>query len=160
MRAITGLLRLFSAVIVIAAIAVGLSLMLSTKGTGPEIDPRLSAVVEEWKRDMDTRGIDYKKSFKRLLKVSIVDISPNHVGESRRSTRSVSISACALDRGDYFIRALIYHELGHFVFHLDHMDGVIMTSPVLTNAEYEEQWQEAVDEYLTACEAREFEAQY
>ncbi len=57
MRAITGLLRLFSAVIVIAAIAVGLSLMLSTKGTGPEIDPRLGAVVEEWKRDMDTRGI-------------------------------------------------------------------------------------------------------
>ena len=160
MRAITGLLRLFSAVIVIAAIAVGLSLMLSTKGTGPEIDPRLGAVVEEWKRDMDTRGIDYDKSFKRLLKVSIVDISPNHVGESRRSTRSVSISACALDRGDYFIRALVYHELGHFVFHLDHMDGVIMTSPVLTNAEYEEQWQSAVDEYLTACEAREFEAQY
>jgi hypothetical protein len=160
MSMMKGLLRLLSVVIAIAAITVTLSLMLATKGTGPEIDPRLSAVVEEWKRDMDTRGLEYGPSFNRLLKVSIVDISPNHVGESRRSTRSILISTCALDRGDYFTRALVYHELGHFVFHLDHTDGVIMTSPVLSNAEYEEQWQSAVDEYLTACEAREFEAQY
>ena len=160
MRVIAGLIRLLSVVIIIAVIATGLSLMLATKGTGPEIDPRLSAVVEEWKSDMASRGLEYAPAFKRLVKMSIVEISPNHVGESRRSTRSISISTCVLERGHYFTKALVYHELGHFVFHLDHMDGVIMTSPVLTDAEYEEQWQAAVDEYLTACEAREFEAQY
>ena len=40
MRVIAGLIRLLSVVIIIAVITTGLSLMLATKGTGPEIDPQ------------------------------------------------------------------------------------------------------------------------
>ena len=117
-------------------------------------------VVTQWKSDMESAGIDYRRGFNRISKVEVSNLGQSRAGESDRSDGSVEVSTGQVERGPYSLRGTVYHELGHSVFNLLHGSCKIMRAVAYTESEYREHWSEMVSEYLAACKEKEFESKY
>ena len=128
--------------------------------SGPEIDPRLANLVAEWKSDMKKEGIDYESGFNRIDKISIIDLAGDQVGSSNKSTREVLVDPIQFDKGDYSVRATLYHELGHYVFGLEHGDCLLLMEYELEEKQYQKSWSTLKKSYLILCKENEFESKY
>ena len=123
-------------------------------------DPRIVSIVEDWKKDMSSVGIDGETLIKRIDRILIVDtipegfidhVSQDQVGKSDRGTRTVWI----LNR-DYepeYLKALVYHEIGHYLFDLKHEgNGLIMSTYIKEEPGYYKQnWDSLLPVYLEKC---------
>lgn len=127
----------------------------------PEIqDPRIVSIVEDWKNDMSSVGIDGETLIKHIDRILIVDTIPEgfvdqvsqaQVGKSDHSTRTIWI----LNR-DYnpdYLKALVYHEIGHYLFHLKHEgNGLIMSTHIKEEpGYYQANWDKLLPIYLEKC---------
>lgn len=128
--------------------------------SGPEIDPRLASLVAEWKSDMEKAGIDYETGFNRIDKISIIDLADDRVGVSNKRTREVLVDPIQFDKGDYSVRATLYHELGHYVFGLEHGDCLLLMEYELEEKDYQKGWSTLKKSYLVICKENEFESKY
>jgi len=149
--------------IVILALAAALWVVTEQKcrESEPLIDPSIKPYVEEWKRDMDRAGIDYRAAYGRLDRIEVRPYSvEGAAGETQTGARTIIIYGKQIERGEYSTRETVYHELGHWVFHLEHGSCTIMETNARSNAKIEARWSEAVDEYLEACKKLEINSKY
>lgn len=123
-------------------------------------DPRIIGIIEDWKRDVSSVGIDGETQIKYIDQIAIVDIIPEgytdrvtkrQVGKSDHSNRTIWI----LNR-DYdpdYLKALVYHEIGHYLFNLKHEGaGIIMSAHIVEEPGYYKQnWDRLLPIYLEKC---------
>jgi hypothetical protein len=119
-------------------------------------DPRITKVIEDWKHDLDSVGLDSETLIRRVDYIKLVKQIPNDpdtlvVGNASWTTRTIYI----LDRSyePEYLKALVYHELGHYLFNLDHRDkGMIMSAELLEEPGYYKQnWSRLLPVYLEKC---------
>jgi len=127
----------------------------------PEIqDPRIVNIIEDWKKDMSSVGIDGETKIKYIDRILIVDtipegfidhVSQDQVGKSDRSTRTIWIRN--RDYNPDYLKALVYHEIGHYLFHLKHEgNGLIMSTHIKEEPGYYKQnWDSLLPIYLEKC---------
>lgn len=132
-------------------------------GSPPKVDLELEPYVDQWQADMKKAGLDYEAGFNRIDSIVVV---PYHntaaAGRFNKANGCISIVQAEIDNsGPLQLRVLLYHELGHYVFDLEHCDRCIIMNPELNSEEfYEEHWEEAINEYINQCAENEFEAKY
>lgn len=123
-------------------------------------DTRIEAIVEDWKNDMRSIGINGDEKIRYLDQITIVDqipegmldrITPTQVGKSDRGNRAIWI----LNReySNAYLKALVYHEIGHYMFDLHHEGkGQIMSSHIVEEpGHYESNWELILPIYLEKC---------
>ena len=114
--------------------------------SGPVIDSRLDRYVNEWRRDMDQARVEYRVKFNIMLDtIKVVNrISAN--GDSH--TNTIRINANLLD-SEWLTRQTVYHELGHNIFSLDHVDDkCIMFKDDLGESFYQDNWNNLLSKYI------------
>ncbi len=133
---------------------------VATTSTKPIVDPKLREMVDDWHCDMRTANIDYLTGFNRIEKIGLVAQENQYAGKTEYSTRSIKINCRQLETGYYRTKATVYHELGHYVFKLEHGSCAIMQESCPSEEELEENWKEWVNEYLQLCINNSFESKY
>jgi hypothetical protein len=126
----------------------------------PEIDPKLASFVDEWKSDMMEKNIDFRAGFNRIDKISIVDLNDELVGLSDKRSGSVMIDPIQFEKGNNSVRATVYHELGHYVFGLEHGDCLMMMETEMEEKDLRRGWSTIKESYLLICKEKEFESKY
>lgn len=123
----------------------------------------VESIVQEWKQDINSIGIDADREIKTVDRILIVDSIPHgflnmesttHImGRSDLGTRTIWILNRPMQKGQ--LKALIYHELGHYVFKLDHRGkGDIMSTYIKEDTNYYKQnWTTLLPKYLNKCKA-------
>lgn len=129
----------------------------------PTVDPTLTSIVEEWKQDMNTIGVDGDKEIRRVDNIKIVKKIPygllNHrstkgvMGKADYGTRSIYILERQYTRAQ--LKALVYHELGHYIFQLEHDHESTLMSTYLHEEDgyYENNLDSLIQIYLKKCKA-------
>ena len=107
------------------------------------IDPRLRTYVDDYIRDMEEAGIDIEDDLDDLVEIRFgtcprivfnkggFDVSNDILGTTSIDRTSIIISEEALNQGilpPARLRSILYHELGHALFKLDHTDGIMQES--------------------------------
>ena len=110
------------------------------------VDPSLETLVEEWKSEMTEHGIPYEDQYKRIRRIEIVN-DYGVAGQCDHTNRIITIDKDQLLKGYYTTKVVLWHELGHYVFDLDHTDG-IMKSHTYSEELYKQNWEEMKVEYL------------
>jgi len=144
-RKIIGLLML---AMVVLAVTVSIADMLSSHQTEPLVDRRLQPAIDEWRLDMHRAGISYEKGFNKITIIRVRAGDGLHSGGSDSWTGEVSVFLSQLEAGPYSVKGTLYHELGHYIFRLDHDCCAIMRQQVWEEEEYREHWAEWTKEYL------------
>jgi len=126
----------------------------------PVVDPNLKEFVDDWQCDMKTANIDFLTGFNRISNISLVAAENPYAGKMEYSTRSIKINRRQLESGYYRTRATVYHELGHYVFKLEHGSCAIMQENCQSEEELKENWKEWINEYLQLCINNSLEAKY
>jgi hypothetical protein len=129
--------------------------VIKDRQTPPQVDPILAPIVDNWKRDLDSLGIDYIFGYNRIdfIKVSNIDKD----GYSNKMNRTITIDKDLMETGSkYKIKAAVYHELGHYVYCLTHKNHGIMHSPSYREDLYKSAWNEMLEEYLKLCKKGEY----
>jgi len=120
-------------------------------GPGPVVDPRLESALSAWQSDMKEADLEIGWRFGRLERI-FIDQSKIRAGHSDPGNRTVSVSNEVLKLGQWTTRAILYHELGHFIFGLNHTDEIgIMYKETLPEEVYRDRWPELYQDYLTQC---------
>jgi hypothetical protein len=119
-------------------------------------DPEIRLIVEEWKRDMNSIGLNGDKLIKRVDRIMIVKQIPSQekshtVGKSDHGTRTIWIRERQYE--PEYLKALVYHELGHYLFDLKHLGtGEIMSKHLLEEpGYYKKNWDNLLPIYLDKC---------
>jgi len=140
-------MKKFIQFIVITVMVSGAGLVfLHDYEAGPIVDPRLDKYVDEWKRDMDRARVKYKVRFNVMLDTIKVVNGIDTYGYSR--TNTIRINANILD-SEWLTRQTVYHELGHNVFSLEHVeDKCIMFKDDLGESFYQDNWNNLLSKYI------------
>ena len=145
------------AFIILASFTAVLYLVLSViigEQTGPNISSGLLPYVNEWKADMNEAGIAYEEGFYDIRQISIVDFVFDNAGKSNRMQHLVYIDEQAFKAGPYSVKATLYHELGHYVFQLEHDSCVLMEKTGRNEDDYADNWEVYLAQYLSLCESK------
>lgn len=148
--------------IILIGIVIGF-IVWSWKGnmTEPIVDDPIVNIVSEWKRDIKSIGLDSDALIMRVDKIQIVDRIPygllnsggtdKVIGKADHGTRSIYI--LNRDYEEYQLKALVYHELGHYLFNLKHEgDGLIMSLEIKEESGYYiNNWDSILPIYLDKC---------
>ena len=119
--------------------------------TAPNISSGLLPYVNEWKRDMDDAGIVYEEGFNDIRHINVVDFYFDNAGKASRRHRTVYVGEDCFKAGPYSVKATLYHELGHYIFQLEHGSCVLMEKGNRSEDEYSENWDLFLKEYLITC---------
>ena len=118
---------------------------------GEIISPFLVPYVNEWKSDMDDAGISYQKEFADIRHLKLTDFFFNQAGTSSRFNHMILIDDNLIKHGSLSVKATVYHELGHYIFQLQHGSCVIMEKIAHPESDYAENWNTYLNEYLITC---------
>lgn len=104
---------------------------LSVKRTEPEsVDSRLQRFVTEFFLECSARRSDCKKALASIESIQVVDklsdFDPGDEGVIGRCyislyRKKIEILKEVLWKPDRYIKALVYHEIGHCAYNLDHV---------------------------------------
>ena len=134
------------------------------KGSGADmtVDPLLVELLNEWKKDMADNDIYYATTFNRLHKIIVVEDSlitgskQGNVAYANMYEHNIKISKGIVERGRLVTKATLYHELGHYVFDLDHVDAYcLMHEYSHEEADLKKNWDYLLDMYLIRCKNHE-----
>jgi len=111
-------------------------------------DPDLMPYYHEWQRDLTTYGLD-PNSADNIIIISFSDhMAMAEAGVSNRNHNTIYVNSDMADAGKYTVRAVLYHELGHYAFDLEHGSCTIMSDTVRDEDEYRLNWDQYVAEYM------------
>jgi len=126
----------------------------------PFVDPQLTSLVEEWKGLMEDNDIQYMAGFKRIDNI-IIGNSSSHAGVSDKYNSIIMLNIDELRSGPYTTRVILFHELGHYVFNLNHCDErSIMYHKCLDEKYYKDNYESIISEYLNKCKTKEYEGRF
>lgn len=151
----------FSLLIIGFLIALFLRAILNDR-KDPEINnSEVSLIVEDWKRDMSEIGLDGDKLIKRLDYILVVDSIPHGflnqqktrdiMGRSDWGSRSIYILSRGYSSGQ--LKALVYHELAHYMFDIKHGEKheIMATYIKEEPGYYRLNWDYLLELYLEKC---------
>jgi hypothetical protein len=120
-----------------------------------KVSPPLVTIVNEWKATMHTHHLQIAP-FQRIRMIIVVDDSvvDFDAGLCNKQLQFIYISKSTIKKGYWATKAAVWHELGHYVFELEHGDG-IMSTYIMEDDLYEEGWYELEKQYLNECKAHE-----
>lgn len=127
----------------------------------PQIDHALQQMVIEWTQLMSRNEIDYLSRFQDIRKIQLVNSGSlddgYHAGESNKEYKTISIDVDNFKEGYWSTRNTVYHELGHYVFGLKHVDkGLnIMNTSTTSEVVCKQNWRKLENKYVKACKANE-----
>lgn len=134
---------------------------LTRSKVAPKVDPALAGIVEEWRWDIESANLQYESAFNRLNLIGLsTDPDAKYAGVTEMGKRRILVTKRQIESGTYRARATVYHELGHFVFKLEHGSCRIMAEKCPSEEELKENWAQYVNEYLQLCINNSFEAKY
>ena len=114
--------------------------------SGPGVDHRLVKYVNEWKQDMDSAGISYNRIFN--LRLDTIEVVGGMNAYGYCYTNHIEISEGILG-SEWVTRQAVYHELGHHVLSLDHVDDkCIMFEKSLGEDFCRDNWNSLVSKYI------------
>jgi len=121
-------------------------LMYNDQQYEPTISIQLKPYVTEWKHAMEQAGLDWKWKFNQIDKIELSNITMH-------GTSSDILNVITIDRDilpdTILTRQTVYHELGHYVFGMEHVDTKsIMNINDLGSDFYRENWNRLVKEYI------------
>ena len=124
-------------------------------GPDPIVDHRLQPALNEWKAAMDSMGISVKKDLNRLRSITVsVEAESEWIGTANRLDNTIKISEKVFQRGPYAVKAALYHELGHYVFNLNHTEHFgIMYYKSYDEEVYQSNWEEMTSYYYSSCKS-------
>ena len=142
--------------LILALIGLGLSgvfLHKTLNNYETHVNHGLVPYVDEWKATMDIHKIEYDLG--NLRTIDIVD-TDKYFGRASYGDQSISISDECMETDVYTIKSVVWHELGHYVFGLEHDNDTlrIMNDEVAPWYETKENWAELEAIYLFKCEAK------
>ena len=122
-------------------------------GPGPVVDPQLVQIWQDWQRDIDSLGIDVSHRIGRLERIQISYNMDSHVvGTSDINSQTILISHAILSQDPARLKCVVYHELGHHIFKLNHSEDLsIMNKKILPLQLLKQDWTRLKSEYLTQC---------
>ena len=127
--------------------------VLIDEQTSPNISSSLVPYVKEWKDDMDKAGIAYEADFNDIRHINLAEFFlDNKAGKSSRMSHTVYVDHELLKRGEFSVKATLYHELGHYIFQLEHGSCIIMEEKIRAETDYSENWDLFLKEYLITCQ--------
>jgi len=151
----------FSLLIIGFLIALFLRAILNDRKDPVINNSEVSLIVEDWKRDMSEIGLDGDQLIKRLDYILAVDSIPHGflngqktrdiMGRSDYGARTVWILSRSYTPGQ--LKALVYHELAHYIFGLDHgKEHEIMATYIKEEpGYYQTYWDRLLPIYLEKC---------
>ena len=151
----------FSLLIIGFLIALFLRAILNDRKDPVINNSEVSLIVEDWKRDMSEIGLDGDQLIKRLDYILVVDSIPHGflngqktrdiMGRSDYGARTVWILSRSYTPGQ--LKALVYHELAHYIFGLDHgKEHEIMATYIKEEpGYYQTYWDRLLPIYLEKC---------
>ena len=128
--------------------------------TPPKVDAKLEELVSDWQREMQDAGLEYRPAFNRLESIELSSEKEPWAGVTEVSTRRIKINPKQLSSGYYRAKASVYHELGHWVFCLGHVEGTVMQEKCPSEEELQENWQDYINDYLQLCNNNSINAKY
>lgn len=118
------------------------------------ISQQLGEDVKEWKQLMDSCKITYKDAANRIDSILLVDNIPD-CGISSFRNNTIRISKKCYEQGELCGKSLLWHELAHYVFQIDHKDGTIMDPFILPEDYCKKNWKLLKDSYINQCKGYE-----
>lgn len=160
-------IKSFIAIIILIAVCYyGVIYYSNTNNVTTSIDAPLVSIIDEWKQVMLENNITCDGPVGRLQGVWIMDDSvvgqiPGAVAFADPVSHIIGISKSQALKGFYTTRATLWHELGHYVFQLDHMEcECLMNEDSYTEEEYIENWEMFKAEYIKTCKENEGRAAF
>ncbi len=152
--------RLFGILAIALGCYYGVAYYQAVNNSEPEVDPSLQEIVVQWKNAMRSEGIDYHAGFNRIDHIQVVSEYGVDAGQYDKGSRTISISKEVMVKGFYSTRVALYHELGHYVFNLEHTDDHtrVMFHKTIDETIYKILWNEMKEQYLINCREHEWES--
>ena len=120
------------------------------------IETRYIDDYNQWRHDLELAGLvpnDYPSLF-WLHAIYQKELEEEVLGRSLRFQNEIVIDPDASKYGEWKERLIVYHELGHFVFGLEHGSCRIMMEVIdLENGRIKREWEELVTEYIETIKA-------
>lgn len=123
-----------------------------------EVDSRLEPYFEEWRQEMKGAGLNPDPALARLQRVEVCRDCKS--GYSEKGRGRIGVSERQLELGPYSTRGTLWHELGHFVFDLEHGSCGIMRHSSWREEEYWASWSGFKEEYINECRKNRYEAEW
>lgn len=151
----------FSLLIIGFLIALFLRAILNDRKDPVINNSEVSLIVEDWKRDMSEIGLDGDQLIKRLDYILVVDSIPNGflnqqktrdiMGRSDWGSRSIYILSRGYSPGQ--LKALVYHELAHYMFDIKHGEKYEIMATYIKEEPgyYKLNWDYLLERYLEKC---------
>lgn len=115
------------------------------------VSQELRPYIKEWMADMDSSEINYEQ-LKFIRKIRIKQLNDDELGYTDSKIDAIFIDERVLRSGPYTARLVMYHELGHYAFDLEHECCAMMTARTNSDEEYyRTNWKTIKEEYLNAC---------
>ena len=152
--------KIIGILLIMATVYYGVAYYNMVNNSPPRVDPALREIVTQWENHMLNEGIDYQAGFNRISYIRIVDDYGVDAGHFDKGSKTINISKVQMKKGYYSTRAAVWHELGHFVFNLNHDDDPtdVMFYKSLEEIEYKLIWNDMTEHYSIKCKAHEWEA--
>lgn len=109
----------------------------------PSIEQGLEVFVDDWRNDCHSRGIDFEDRYNKIDQIVYSDM--NKAGESDTIQHEIRINP---NLNYLQTKSTVYHELGHYVFGLDHSDEGIMRDEIYSEEYYIENWENLIENYI------------
>jgi hypothetical protein len=120
------------------------------------VDPALKPYVREWCYEMEKAGIIWEPGFRNLKSIQLATYSVEDEdrvgGLTDYDKHTITVNRKYAQRGECIARNVVFHELGHAVFGLEHGCCSIMETDGTTyNQQYCDGWGLMVEEYVVQC---------
>lgn len=131
--------------------------------TEQDIDSRLQPYVDQFLEDCEARRSDCRTKFGKITSIKVHksfplsdDITEDTIGLCQLTKRRnwIMIKEEVFDRFDEHVRALMYHELAHCMYELDHVPqkNKLMSVNMPDSATVVYKWRKLVDEMFDQVE--------
>jgi hypothetical protein len=149
-------MRLFFLVALVGCVSFGTYYYVTISNDISEIivDDSLMPFYEEWKKDMHQYDIDYS-NLKWLRKIVVSDYMSDITGGiSSTWFKKIQINSRCFEYGYWYTKYVVYHELGHYVFNMNHGSCYIMKSGFPADEEnLSTNWKIHLEEYVKVAKS-------
>ena len=130
---------------------------------GPAIDKELQPYVDLFMKDCEVRRLDCQDNLNKLKEIKVVDMEDKNKEDAEVTvglcysslfSKRIHINRLALEYKGRYMQTLVYHELGHCMYDLDHekKPDMLMSEIMPSMVVIVRDWQTLLDDFFAAIE--------
>lgn len=124
--------------------------IIDTADKNARFDPFLIEMANEYGHILKAEGLDVSEA-ESLMILAFADFaSDENVGLTNHGNHLIYIND-DIRNDTVLVKAVLWHELGHYIFGLEHGDCTLMESETSPTIFYKENWAELQKEYIQEC---------